>query len=247
MLPKVDLMSSTPTYTAMSASITHAKEFFRLRDKTAEVQAEAVEDGNRNKIAEAENELQKAIKADSENKWRDALEPRRKAQQAISAASKEIAEWMEPRWNELDVEQANDQALIKQGRVFMIGHVASLLQYLVVHLQNLAGLVSIGLILLLIAATSYPFEPRESLLLFSWVSIIVVVLVTLFIFVQLSRGKIFSLLSGTTPGELNFSRDLVYRVLIHGILPIVALLGAQFPEAVRNILSWLSVLGGKGE
>ncbi len=237
MLPKVNLMSTTPTYNAMSISIMHAREFFRLRDK----------DSDRNRMDEADQELQNAIKVDSEGHWREALKPRWRAQQAISAASKDIADWMESRWTDLKDESALDKAVINKGRVFMIGHVASFLQYIVVHLQNLAGLVSIGLILLLVAVTSYPFQPRESLLLFGWVAIIVVVLVTLFVFVQLSRDKIFSLLSGTTPGEVNFSRDLIYRVLIHGIIPIIALLGAQFPEAVRNILSWLSVLGGKSE
>jgi hypothetical protein len=36
------------------------------------------------------------------------------------------------------------------------------------------------------------------------------------------------------------------RVLIHGVVPIIALLGAQFPQAVRQIFSWLSVFEGKG-
>jgi hypothetical protein len=57
---------------------------------------------------------------------------------------------------------------------------------------------------------------------------------------------VLSLLSGTTPGSFNLSGDLVYRVMIHGIVPIIALLGAQFPEAVQNILSWVNIFQGKG-
>ncbi|MGH9939599.1 MAG: hypothetical protein ACREAM_25440, partial [Blastocatellia bacterium] len=100
---------------------------------------------------------------------------------------------------------------------------------------------------LLLAAISYPFRPREPLLLFSWVAILTSVVVTLFIFVKISRDKTLSLLTGTTPGKVNVTRDLVTRVLVHGVVPIIALLGAQFPEGVRQIFSWLSVFQGKGD
>jgi hypothetical protein len=251
LMPKVNLMSPTPTYTAMSASITHAKEFFRLLDDTQKQERVSVYPNRIQKniwfgIDQAEEKLQQAIRAESEGRWRDSLRPRRETQQAISAASNEIADWMEQRWTEIGDDSAKYSELIRQGRVFMIGHVASFLQYILVHLQNLAGLVTIGLLLMLLAATSYPFQPREPLLLFSWVSMLVVAAVTLFIFVQLNRDRVLSLLSGTTPGSFNLSGDLLYRVMIHGIVPLIALLGAQFPEAVQNILSWVDIFQGKG-
>ncbi len=251
LMPKVNLMSPTPTYTAMSASITHAKEFFRLLDDTKKQERVSIWPNRTQKniwfeIDEAEELLQQAIQAESEGRWRASLKPRRDTQQAISAASHEIADWMEARWTEIGDDSAKYPDLVRQGRVFMIGHVASFLQYILVHLQNMAGLVTVGLILMLLAATSYPFQPREPLLLFSWVSMLVVAAVTLFIFIQLNRDRVLSLLSGTTPGTFNLSGDLVYRVLIHGIVPIIALLGAQFPEAVQNILSWLNIFQGKG-
>jgi hypothetical protein len=250
MVPKVDLMSPTPTYTAMSASISHAKEFLTGLAEAAASNGDGewrrISAGNLVDIEKAEKNLQKAIHAESKGQWHVALNLRRKTQHAISAVSKVIANWMEPRWIELKNGSGQSQTPIKQGRIFMMGHVAAFLQYIIVHLQNLAGLVTVGLILVLTAATSYPFQPRESLLLFGWVSILAVAALTLFIFIQLSRGKVFSLLSGTKPGELNWSRDLIYRIMVHGVIPIVALLGAQFPEAVRNIVNWLSVFGGNG-
>jgi hypothetical protein len=251
LMPKVNLMSPTPTYTAMSASITHAKEFFRLLDDTKKLERVSVYPNRIQKniwfgIDQAEERLQQAIQAESEGRWRDSLKPRREAQQAISAAANEVADWMEQRWTDIGGDSKKYPELIKQGRIFMIGHVASFLQYILVHLQNLAGLVTIGLLLMLLAATSYPFHPREPLLLFSWVSMLVVAAVTLFIFVKLNRDRVLGLLSGTTPGSFNLSGDLVYRVMIHGIVPIIALLGAQFPEAVQNILSWVNIFQAKG-
>jgi hypothetical protein len=251
LMPKVNLMLPTPTYTAMSASITHAREFFRLLDDTKKQEKVSIYPNRIQKniwfgIDLAEERLQQAIQAESEGRWRDSLKPRRETQQAISAAANEIADWMEQRWTEIGDDSAKHPELIRQGRIFMIGHVASFLQYILVHLQNLAGLVTTGLLLMLLAATSYPFQPREPLLLFSWVSMLVVAAVTLFIFVQLNRDRVLSLLSGTTPGSFNLSGDLIYRVLIHGIVPLIALLGAQFPEVVQNILSWVDIFQGRG-
>ena len=77
------------------------------------------------------------------------------------------------------------------------------LQHIFAHLQNLVGLVTMGLLLMLLAAISYPFQPREPLLLFSWVAILTSVVVTLFIFVSANRDKTLSLLTGKAPGKVN--------------------------------------------
>ena len=251
MLPKVNLMSPSPSYSGMSASITQAKEFFRLLNKAAEndgvsVWPDTIKQNIYLEIEVAEEKLEEAIEAESEGRWKDALEPRRKTQEAISEASKEITKWMEPHWTSLVDDTGKYSALIRQGRMFMISHVATFLQYILVHLQNLAGVVTLGLILVLAAAISYPFHPRDPLLLFSWVTILIVAAATIFTFVQLNRDRVISLLSGTEPGVLNLSRDLLYRVLIHGVIPILALLGAQFPQALNHLMSWLKIFEGKG-
>ena len=118
------------------------------------------------------------------------------------------------------------------------------MQFVFSHLQNLVSLVTAGLVLLLLAANSYPFQPRGALLLFSWVMTLSVVGITMFVFFQMSRNKVLSLLSGSTPGAVTFSRELVTRVLIHGLLPLVALFGVQFPETVRQVLVWFNLAEG---
>jgi hypothetical protein len=55
-----------------------------------------------------------------------------------------------------------------------------------------------------------------------------------------------ALLTGKSPGKVNVTRDLVFRVLIHAVVPVIALLGVQFPEAVRQIFSWLNFFEGRG-
>ena len=139
-----------------------------------------------------------------------------------------------------------DAAWREEGRFFLIAQLVAFLQHIFAHLQNLISLVTSGLLLMLLAANFYPFQPSEPLLLFSWVGILASVVVTLYILFSANRDKTLSLLARTAPGKVNITADLVFRVLFHGVIPVVALLGLQFPEAVRQIFSWLNVFEGKG-
>jgi hypothetical protein len=53
-----------------------------------------------------------------------------------------------------------------------------------------------------------------------------------------------SLLNNTNPGQINLSRALVLRTLLYVAVPLLALLGAQFPESLRQILSLLTAAQG---
>jgi hypothetical protein len=60
------------------------------------------------------------------------------------------------------------------------------------QLLNLAGLVTIRLLHFPYSAISYPFQPREPLLLFSLVSILIAAAVTLFTFARLNRDNVLA-------------------------------------------------------
>jgi hypothetical protein len=64
-------------------------------------------------------------------------------------------------------------------------------------------------------------------------------------FVQMERSKVLSLLCGSVPGRVTWNREFVMRILIYGLVPIVTLLSAQFPEVIRQVLSWLRVVQGQ--
>jgi len=242
-LPPVDLTTSTPTFTALSLSVRQARSFYSALSLSPE-QAETQERIKR-LVEEAENKLSLALKADAKGAWQEAMLNRRASQAALAELTESVTGLLEESWRTEDGAGPN-AGWRDEGKFFLITHVAAFLQHIFAHMQNLVGLVTIGLLLLLVAASSYPFQPREPLRLFSWVGILSSVLVALFVFVKISRDKTLSLLSGTTPGKLNVTRDFVMRVLIHGVVPIIALLGAQFPEAVRQMFSWLSAFEGKG-
>jgi hypothetical protein len=46
---------------------------------------------------------------------------------------------------------------------------------------------------------------------------------------------VLSLLSGGTPGKIDWNWDFMSRLLIYGLLPILGLLGIQFPATLSGI------------
>jgi hypothetical protein len=243
-LPRIDLMTPAPTFTALSASARQARQFFRGLKLSPEMSR--TKQRIRQLVEEAETGLSLALHFDSQGHWQEAVQNRYRSQAALAELTEPVTALLEDSWQTPNGEEAKAGSWQSEGRFFLLVHVAAFLQYIFAHLQNLVALVTAGLLLLLLAANSYPFQPREPLLLFSWVTILAAVALTLVIFVQMSRDKVLSLLAGTTPGKLTVTRDFVLRVLIHGVIPIVALLGAQFPSALRQIFSWLSIFEGKG-
>jgi hypothetical protein len=241
-LPQIDLMTPTPTYTALSLSVRQARSFYNALKLGPGQAAERMRIGQL--VEEAESELSLSLGADAKGDWQKALRKRRYSQAALAELTERVSGLLEGSWPEAGA-AGPDSAWRDEGKFFLITHVVAFLQHVFAHLQNLIGLVTMGLLLVVLAAISYPFQPREPLLMFGWVGILTSVVVTLFIFVNASRDKTLSLLTGTAPGKVKITRDLVFRVLIHGVVPVIALLGVQFPEAVRQIFSWLNVFEGK--
>ena len=242
-LPPVNLMTPTPTYSALSLSVQQAGLFYSLL-RLGPVEAEERKQIGK-LVKEAESKLSAALGAEAKGNWQEALQKRRCSQAALAELSERVTSMLEDSW-QAEGATGPDAEWRKEGKFFLITHVVAFLQHIFAHLQNLVGLVTMGLLLMLFAANLYPFQPREPLLLFSWVAILTSVVVTLYILFSANRDKTLSLLARTAPGKVTVTRDLVFRVLYHGVIPVVALLGWQFPGAVRQIFTWLNVFGGKG-
>jgi hypothetical protein len=120
---------------------------------------------------------------------------------------------------------------------FMVGRLVSLLALVFPSLQNLGYFVLAGLLLMLLAVTSYPFQPRNEFLFINWVVILAFAGTVFWIFIQMDRDTILSLLKDTQPGQVDFNRALVVKMFLYVAVPLLALLGAQFPESLRQILS----------
>jgi hypothetical protein len=199
--------------------------------------------------------------------WRAAIKAKCRLQIAMSDLSREVTEIFEPWWR-LDItsgltpkplsnqpagltpkplsnQPAPDETLIKQAELFVAGRVLDFLRQVYPQMTHLVVFVTVGLLGLILAISSYPFPHRDTFVWLSWIILLSVIGVTFVIFVQINRDRVMSMLSGTTPGQLNWNGNFVWRVVIFAIIPVLILLGAQFPHALQGFLSSFGgALGG---
>ena len=240
-LPKINITSPAPNYTSLSLSSGHAIRLYQLTEGEGKAQLDAP-------VRRVEENLGELHEAKARNDWQMGTLKRCEMQVRLAAISRMVAALLEPRWSLSQTgEVPCDEAWTKQAETFLAGRLLAFLHYVLAHLQNLVVFVTAGMLLLLLAITSYPFQPRDLLLLFGWLLILTVVATTLLIFAQMNRDKVLSLLSGGEPGKISWNRDFLWRIFIHGLIPILALLSAQFPEVIQQIFSWLSFMQGGGQ
>ena len=134
-----------------------------------------------------------------------------------------------------------EHAFLEQSERFLVSRLIGFLQYVLAQMQNLVVFVTVGILLMLGAVLSYPFQPMSPLLIFNWVTIIGVVSITMLIFVQMNRNPTLSLLSGTKPGELEWNSQFILQVVVHGLLPLLAITGAQFSDSLHEMMTWLGI------
>ena len=135
--------------------------------------------------------------------------------------------WTEParRW----LEQVED--LLALELVNFVGECT-------VHLRNLAGFLAIGPLLLLLAATSYPFQPQRFLLVSIWGVLLAVAGGVLWTYIQMERNEVLSRVSKTSPDRVSLN----WTFLTQAAAILVPLLGAvltQFPFASDSFNQWL--------
>jgi hypothetical protein len=120
---------------------------------------------------------------------------------------------------------------------FLAVHCLVFIRHVMRNLRNLLMFVVSGYVLAVIAMESYPFQaPRligfDALAVFVFLGIGLVAL-----FAGMDRSAILSRITNTKPDEL--SLDFFKRAALAGALPLVTVLGSQFPSLGRFMSSWL--------
>jgi len=175
--------------------------------------------------------------------WRQSLKSRCHAHHALFRLLQSLGKSMEGYWSPNPMEDAppaptpGAKEFFDQVEEFIVSRLVNFLAIVFPSLQNLGYFALGGLLLMLLAVTSYPFQPRNEFLFFNWIVILIFIGTVFWIFVQMDRDTVLSLLNDTNPGQIHFSRELVLRILLYVAVPLLALLGAQFPESVQQLLS----------
>jgi hypothetical protein len=188
-------------------------------------------------VAEARAILAEAMDAEAIRPWKvEAL--RRELQARVNAAQVAVAE----AWNEELQRQGQGgepPPWREAAEDFIAVGIVGYIRYVLAHLRNLLGFATGASMLVLLAISSYPFQPAQLLLTMSWVAILSLVGVAVLAFVQMDRDEVLSWLSKTTPGQVVFSRELLSRLATYGLIPVLGIAAAQFPEVGRFLFFWV--------
>jgi hypothetical protein len=92
-------------------------------------------------------------------------------------------------------------------------------------------------ILVVVAMTVYPFQPRAAIAAMLAMLLIYLISVVTLVLAQLHRDATLSHLTNTKPG--NLGSDFWVRATSFAVLPLLTFLASQFPQINRVVYSWL--------
>jgi hypothetical protein len=83
------------------------------------------------------------------------------------------------------------------------------------------------------------FQGSHKLLGLIWVDVIVAIAIVMWAFIQMDRDETLSLVADTTPGQVDLNLDLLAKVGVYVVLPVLVLFISQFPgigSSLRDVL-----------
>lgn len=120
--------------------------------------------------------------------------------------------------------------------------VVSYVNRLFPHLRNALLFCTFGFIAMLATFSVYPFQPLRFLMIGVWLFILVSMPITVYVLIQMNRDDILSRLGKSEPGQVTFDRRFLSQLVLYGVLPILSIIAAQFPEVRGVAFSWLESL-----
>lgn len=197
----------------------------------------------------AEKSLERAFLTNSQGKWRESTRHRGIAEKLVARLSQKIAEIFEPVWD-LDEEEPGNESGVPSSSVMVAGgtyiaaRVEDYLRQVLPQVSLFAFAATAGVVMMLFAVSSYPFPAEGRLVLFNWVFLFFTMGTCAFVYFSMNRDHVLSLLSGTTPGKVSWNGTFLLQMFTHGVLPILAVLGAAFPTKFGLLARWIENIFG---
>jgi hypothetical protein len=122
---------------------------------------------------------------------------------------------------------------VPKVREFFAVRVVAHLRYHFAHLRNSLMAATVMGILILVAVTSYFFEPKQFVSLTIWGTLSVAMAMTFWSFLQMDRDATLSVIGGTQPGQISFDKAFFANVALYVVVPALSVVATQFPEVGR--------------
>jgi hypothetical protein len=88
----------------------------------------------------------------------------------------------------------------------------------------------------------YAFNGRTAMLTVDLLAVAAAAVSAVWILTDMERDHILSLLRSTTPGRVDINWDFIKRIAVYGVLPLLAVIAALFPEVGGTLFAWLEPL-----
>ena len=244
-LPLVDLSVPTPTFTSLEFSVERAYEFASLSTELTATSDAAFRQwaaGLRTDTECLQQGMAKVMRSRAERDHQKALESSYATQTKLSQLAGCIATVLEPFWGPHNYPSSADGPLagwLRTGERFLTSRVMDYCRHILAQLRNLLACTILGMLLTLMAVSYYPFQRQDRLLVFNWGIVLVAVVAAVSALVQMNRDRTLSLLSGGRPNEIDWNRAFFVHLLLYAVIPVLTLLGVQFPAPVDALLRWL--------
>jgi hypothetical protein len=255
----IDMLSADPAIIALEVSLEQARVLGRYTPSQTAVPAVSGSNvevrlaTNSHLIGRltrrAEKSLERGLLTNSQGKWRESTRHRGIAEKLLARLSQKIAEILEPMWD-LDEKEPWSESGVPSSSVMVAGgsyiaaRVADYLRQVLPQVSLFAFAATAGVVMMLFAVSSYPFPAEGRLVLFNWVFVFVTVGTCAFVYFSMNRDHVLSLLSGTTPGKISWNGTFLLQMFTHGVLPVLAVLGAAFPTKFGLMARWIENLFG---
>lgn len=131
---------------------------------------------------------------------------------------------------------------LRLAEEFVAIRVVAYIYRLFPYLRNTLLLLTGGLLVLLAALVSYPFQPQHFLMLCMWAMMLGGVGLAVMIVVQMNRCEVLSRVAKIEPGKLTIDRHFLSRVVVYAVLPLLSLIASQFPQVRGVAFSWLETI-----
>ena len=137
-----------------------------------------------------------------------------------------------------------DRQLSLHGRRFLFFRVLDYSHRIGHGLRNVIFWTNSGLFFLLLAISSYQFPNNDSLLRLGWIIMLAAIFVSTLILIEINRERVLSIFSGGTPGQIDWSSGFLFHILTLAMLPLLGVVGVQFPATFQSTANWIASLFG---
>jgi len=251
-VPELSLGSPPPTFSALEFSIEQAARLLGCADQllgnnASQRPLRAAVAANRWKLHElfeyAKSNLAAALKFDALGDYRKRRRRMLSAQAALAKMSAIAANILEPDWclqAAPTVPESDEDRWRGAAGLFLASRILDYSRHILAQLRFQMFFTIVGLLLMLMAVSSYPFPNSDTLLRFGWTMLLGGAAISVWILIQVSRDRLLSLLSGGTPGKIDWTLGFVGHLVLYGVLPVLTVLGIQFPATLSGIVQWVS-------